>query len=261
MRYDRIARFEEQIQRLIEGGFARLFAGRLHPREVAIRLARAMEDHARPLDSGTLLAPDVYLVRLNPEDAAAILEGNPAIVVELAADLLALARAGGLTLAHEPDVRIETDEGILPHTVDVEAHHSSPRTETTQALVRPGLPLLSTTRAAALIMGDRHIPLVEAVTNLGRHRSNHLIIDDPRVSRHHAQIRLRGGEYVLFDLGSRGGTTVNGQRVREAVLRSGDVIALSGCQIIYVEESVDDVSPDDHESTRPYLPDTDIDAG
>ena len=48
---------------------------------------------------------------------------------------------------------------------------------------------------------------------IGRVPGNDIILDDPQVSRHHASLTLEGGQWVLRDLGSTNGTTVNGQPV------------------------------------------------
>ena len=59
----------------------------------------------------------------------------------------------------------------------------------------------------------------------GRSRSVTLHLDDAQVSRRHARVRRRGTGYLIEDLGSRNGTTVNGERIRAAVaLRFGDRI-------------------------------------
>jgi pSer/pThr/pTyr-binding forkhead associated (FHA) protein len=80
------------------------------------------------------------------------------------------------------------------------------------------------------------------------------VIDDARVSRSHAQLRLRFGHYVVYDLGSSGGTFVNGQRIEECVLRPGDVISLGGVPVIYGEDAP--YGPEIHSphSTRPLVP-------
>ncbi len=70
------------------------------------------------------------------------------------------------------------------------------------------------------------------VVRIGRSRTNDVVIrHDTRVSRFHAEIRREGGGYVLYDLNSRNGTRVNGQRVNRHVLRSGDVIEIGGVRI------------------------------
>jgi pSer/pThr/pTyr-binding forkhead associated (FHA) protein len=84
--------------------------------------------------------------------------------------------------------------------------------------------------------GDRFISLERSVITIGRRRDNTIVVDDARVSRQHCQVRFRFGEFVLYDLGSRGGTFVNQLRVSECVLRPGDVISLAGVQMVYMVE-------------------------
>jgi pSer/pThr/pTyr-binding forkhead associated (FHA) protein len=63
------------------------------------------------------------------------------------------------------------------------------------------------------------------------------VIDDARISRTHAQLRVSRGQYVIFDLDSSGGTWVNGKQVRQQVLRPGDVVSLAGVPLVYGQES------------------------
>lgn len=259
MNGDHFSRFEAHIQRLIEGGFARLFAGRLHPREVAIRLARAMEDGAVQEAEGVVRAPDVYLVRLHPQDHRAIIESGEDITTRLAEELVELARASGLQLAQHPDVRLIADRGVPPHEVEITAQHVRPNRETTQAMplnrLQDAVHEASPRQAMLIVNGDRYVTLDKPVINLGRQRDNDVIIDDPTVSRHHAQIRLRFGSYVLFDLGSRGGTTVNGYPIHEKVLQPGDVIGLArSSTCVYVEDGLADDHDDPMDDTEAYPP-------
>lgn len=259
MKPDRFSRFEDQIQRLVEGGFARLFAGYLHPREVAVQLIRAMEDHAQQGTHGQAIAPDVYIVRLNPQDHRVVLESEMDFVAALADELVEVARSLGLTLDRVPEVRLLADQDVSPHEVSVSAQHSASRRETTQAMPLAEMPAAGTDsapRAMLIISDSQQIPLDQPIINLGRQRNNDIIIDDIRASRHHAQIRLRFGRFVLFDLGSTGGTTVNGYAVQEQALQSGDVIGLAGNTLIYVEEiPPDEATPDEPPAdTQSYPP-------
>lgn len=253
MMQNHLSRFEDRVQRLIEGGFARLFAGRLHPREVAIQLIRAMEDHVREQD-GQRIAPDLYIVRLNPQDHSAILAAQPDIAAQVAAELVEMARTGGLTLVRTPELRLLADHQIAPHEVSISAQHSSQQPDSTQIMMAPlASEATSIPHGTLILNGDRHIPLVQPITTLGRARHCDIVIDDPRVSRQHAQIRWRFGECLLVDLGSTGGTTVNNQPVQEAVLRSGDVIGLAGYSLIYIEgDDAPSASEDPPTGTRPY---------
>jgi pSer/pThr/pTyr-binding forkhead associated (FHA) protein len=56
---------------------------------------------------------------------------------------------------------------------------------------------------------------------LGRDPGNDIILRDPKVSRHHAEIVFERGFFVLHDLASANGTFVNGKRVRVAPLTHG----------------------------------------
>ena len=61
---------------------------------------------------------------------------------------------------------------------------------------------------------------------IGRHYECDVVLADPSVSRHHARIVFRDGGWVLQDLASTNGTTVNGATVGRCVLRPGDHLAL-----------------------------------
>lgn len=253
---DRFARFEDQIQRLVEGGFARLFAGRLHPREVVLRLARVMEDRAHGGENGSPIAPDIYVVRLHPADHTAILDEEGDIGARLAQELVEMARTAGMTLKRVPEVRLLADATIAAHTVVVGARHSHDEPDSTQAMPLDGAAEVHVARApdAALIRDESPpIPLDRPILNIGRQLDNDIVLDDGGVSRHHAQIRLRFGQYVIFDLGSRAGTAVNGLPIQQKALEAGDVITLAGASLIYVEEEPPGAEPRVMD-TQPYLP-------
>jgi hypothetical protein len=89
-----------------------------------------------------------------------------------------------------------------------------------------------------LIMeGTKAIPLDQSPMTIGRSHENLIVLDDPRVSRKHLEIRVIREHFVLFDLNSSGGTFVNGQRVNQGILYSGDVISLAGVSLIFMQDS------------------------
>jgi pSer/pThr/pTyr-binding forkhead associated (FHA) protein len=90
--------------------------------------------------------------------------------------------------------------------------------------------------AFLIIEGIKAVPLNQSVITVGRHHDNMVVIDDPRVSRHHMELRAIQGRFILFDLGSSGGTYINGQRTNQAVIYSGDVISLAGVNITFVRD-------------------------
>ncbi len=103
---------------------------------------------------------------------------------------------------------------------------------------------------AFLTLENKTVVLVNLpIFNIGRRIENNLVMNDPRVSRIHAQLRPMNGNYVLFDLGSTGGTFINGRRIEQSVIYSGDVISLAGVQLIF-QQKVPGPRPDLKETDR-----------
>jgi pSer/pThr/pTyr-binding forkhead associated (FHA) protein len=101
-----------------------------------------------------------------------------------------------------------------------------------------------------LIIGGKQIfPIQSTVINIGRNPLNDLVIDDLRISREHAQLRVIHGRYVIFDLDSTGGTLMNGQRVIQGILSPGDTLSLAGVPLIFSQDN-----PGEFGETRPYHP-------
>ncbi len=70
------------------------------------------------------------------------------------------------------------------------------------------------------------LPLTQGVCKLGRNSENHIVLNDPSISRFHAEIRTVNGGFSLVDMGSKNGTAVNGSLIREKSLVHGDRIQL-----------------------------------
>jgi hypothetical protein len=81
---------------------------------------------------------------------------------------------------------------------------------------------------------QRDIALDGAPLTIGRASDNGLVINDSRVSRHHARLQARRGALVFTDLGSTNGSRVNGSRVAEVALGEGDQIEI-GDTVLVVE--------------------------
>ena len=89
-------------------------------------------------------------------------------------------------------------------------------------------------RERAVLLWDGHeLPLDQGVVVLGRSSGCDVVVDDPNVSRRHAEIRRLGEGYSLVDLGSTNGTEVNGQRVGETSLMNGDVIGVGTTRLTF----------------------------
>jgi Protein of unknown function (DUF3662)/FHA domain len=236
----RFTQVERRIEQLVEGSFARLFSGRLHPREVASHLAQALEDNARLGADGILIAPNGFEVHLNPDDLDALSESQPGLSHIIAETVLDLANRGGLRLDSPPTIHLLSDSALARRAVQVSAFHEDKSVRSTQMLEPVHAVSVASERnprnPQLIVNGLQTIQLTRQVINIGRRHDNHIVIDDQRVSRSHAQLRLRFGRYVLYDLSSSGGTTVNDQVVQECILKPGDVISLAGVSLVYIED-------------------------
>ncbi len=77
---------------------------------------------------------------------------------------------------------------------------------------------------------ERWVTLLPPRFTIGRSSTNDLILTQMSISRAHAEVLVQDGEYTLRDLGSKHGTFLNGQRIEQGKLKSGDRIQLGGMQ-------------------------------
>ncbi len=88
--------------------------------------------------------------------------------------------------------------------------------------------------AIKLPNGEQRL-LKSDVVRIGRDPSNDLVlIGDAKVSRSHAELALRDGQWQLIDLGSSNGTKVNGRRTEKHPLRDGDRILIGTSELVYL---------------------------
>jgi Protein of unknown function (DUF3662)/FHA domain len=243
---------ESKIAGLVEGTFSRAFRSEVRPVEIARKLAREMEDH-KSLSVSRTYVPNEYRVFLSPRDRERFVSYEDALAGELAGYLLEYARRERLALLSRPVIEFETDDrlglgefGIQTRVVQPEhepdqdaGHEESGRTMIYSTAGRVAEPLEERARsrhesALLLIDGKRMLVGPTGVT-LGRSRQCDVVLDDASVSRQHAEIRPRGGSWVLTDLGSTNGSCLNGRRIDSPELvKPGDEIEL-GTSLIKFE--------------------------
>jgi len=81
--------------------------------------------------------------------------------------------------------------------------------------------------------GDR-FDLVNEIVTVGRHEASDVFLDDVSVSRHHGLFtKTASGRVTVRDLNSLNGTYVNGKRVDETVLHSGDEVQIGKFKLIF----------------------------
>jgi hypothetical protein len=241
---------ESKLAGLIEGTFNRAFRSEVRPVEIARKLAREMEEHKSSTLTRTFV-PNEYRVFLSPRDRERFEGYEDALADELAGYLLEHARREGLTLPARPLIEFETDgrlglgefgiqTGILvpgehedeeEYEQEPEPAPASGRTMIYSNAGRIAEPLeeqaQSRAPTAVLLLEGERKPVGPGGVSLGRSRKCDVVLEDPNVSRQHAELRPRGGSWVLTDLGSTNGSRLNGHPVeRSEVVRPGDEIEL-----------------------------------
>lgn len=93
------------------------------------------------------------------------------------------------------------------------------------------------TSSAYLVINSQIFPLENSVTRIGRKIDNDLVIQDPLISRRHAEIRQQINGFSLVDLNSTTGTHLNNQRVSTHKLSSGDLFYLANIPIMFIEDN------------------------
>lgn len=243
-------RLEAMASRLIEGWSARLFGAKLQPVQIAKRLIRTMESH-QTISLSKTFVPNSYVVSLSPTDHEQFAQYRRSLEQELSEAILGGARERNFTLLAFPTVEIERDEDLAPGDLRI----SCALVDASGEEVAPDAKNLGAVEAGHTMVLDREKLLREkprapkaflavqegsdrktlALGNeplaIGRDPQNDIVLDDRRVSRKHAEVRLRLGRYTLYDLQSTNGTYVNGRRVAEIVLSDGDRIAVGGTEL------------------------------
>lgn len=242
-----LASLERLLERILERTTARLFGTRLRPIHLQRRIERAMERERRT-GGDRVRVPEHYRIHLAPADLAGLGGPGDEIAADLADAALVFARARGYRLADRPIVELVADPRIArgdiqvatgfdrEDAVGISAQDVADRTMVFERPVVRSPP--ATIREIRRDGLEREIALDGTLLTIGRADDNGLVLDDARVSRHHARLRARHGVLVLTDLGSRNGVRVNGEAVVEIALGVGDRIEIGDTVLI-----VDAVAP------------------
>ncbi len=241
---------ESKIAGLVEGTFSRVFRSEVRPVEIARKLAREMEEHQASSLSRTYV-PNEYRVYLSPRDRARFADYEDALAAELASYLLEHARRERFALLSQPVIEFETDHRlglgefgiqtrvVSPAEAPVEEREDAGHTMVYSTAARVASPLqqeaVARSHRALLIIDGRRVVIGPGGATIGRSRQCDVVIDDPNVSRQHAEVRPRGGAWVVTDLGSTNGSSLNGRRINHPeVVKPGDEIEV-GTSVITFE--------------------------
>ena len=218
-------RFEQRVDRAVNGAFAKAFKSELQPVEIAAALTNEMDSRAAVVSRARTVVPNVYTVIVSTEDYNRLsvydetLVGEFAVMIRDYAQQQQYSFLGSVTVAMQPseDSAQGTVEIISEARVD---HDVAPAA---------GPPAGSAPRLEGKL---GTFQLSRAVTRIGRGADSDIRIEDPGVSRHHAEVRI-GSDVILRDLGSTNGTYVNGTLIAEQPLRDGAVITIGSTNLTF----------------------------
>jgi len=243
---------EEKIEGLVEGAFSRAFKSHVQPVELARKLAKEMEEH-KTVSVSRVYVPNHYIVFLSPDDREQFQSYEVALKKELSDYLLERARGEGLALTTRPQVEFKTDDRLAIGEFGIQAQllgqpdgdaEPQPSSDYGHTMVytpdKAAAPLKDAEgpprgRAILATGGKRTVLSGERVT-IGRSRECDVVVEDPNVSRKHAEVRRTIEGWLVADLGSTNGIKVNGRRVNDAVLSPGDEITLGLVSLEFSEE-------------------------
>jgi pSer/pThr/pTyr-binding forkhead associated (FHA) protein len=237
----RLDQLEAKIQKLVEDQLAGILPGLRLEDRVIQRLASAVKENIIQQKEDRAIAPNEFILIVATDTSPMWKEQS---TIDALKNIITIAsRDVGLKFVTQPTINITTDDTFSAEEIKVVATHRLEPVGDTQGMQTSmgseesqeadNIP----ENAFLIVEGVKVHPLTESVVNIGRRLENQLVIDDPRVSRNHAQLRAIKGRFVLFDLNSTGGTFVNGQRTSQTVLYPGDVISLAGVALIFGQDN------------------------
>ena len=230
-------KIEAHLRYLFEERLFSIFKGEGHPRSLIEDLIGVMQQNILTNDVGQTFAPDRFILSVPANDLIKW-QVHQDILDEMAAVIYTTGQGEGFIFHHAPIIQLKSDH--QSQSLDIKAYVSPKNsllsdtdviTQEEHLEIQDSLP----EDAFFIVGGTTNFPLTEPVINIGRHSENDLILNDPHVSRHHAQLRAINKRYVIFDVGSIGGTLINGKPITQATLFNGDVIRLGMTNLIYVQ--------------------------
>jgi Protein of unknown function (DUF3662)/FHA domain len=242
---------EKRMESLVEGVFGRAFRRQIHPVEIAKGLTKQM-DEGRMVSISRTYAPNDFTVHLSKEDTESIRAYQASLKDELIQYASTHAENKNYHLMTPPRIRFESEDTLRFGEFGVTAkltggdgprekgapQDTSGQTrifrtdESTGGEIEEGTAAISADEArrhglareiVEVVLGDQKHKLEgRGPWAVGRSQENHIVINDPNVSRKHARISRADDGFVVEDLGSTNGTLLDGVPIDRERIEGGD---------------------------------------
>lgn len=221
-----LQRFEDRLEQMVAGAFAKAFRSAVQPVEIAAALQREVDNSAQILSRNRRLVPNQFHVELSAQDHARLAPYSSTLVQELTEMLRDHAHDQSYVFTGPISISFDERDDLTTGRFRVRSAalaQVTPERNVTDTAVRRASVILE-------VNGMRH-PLEPPGLVVGRGTDADLRINDPGISRRHAEIRVHGGDssdtvVSAVDLGSTNGMLVDGSRVQQARLSDGSTVKI-----------------------------------
>jgi hypothetical protein len=266
-----LKRFEQRLEGLVNGTFAKVFKSEVQPVEIAGALQRECDNNATIWNRDRTVVPNDFIVELSAPDYERLSPYSGQLGDELSGMVRDYAKQQRYTFMGSIKVHLEKADDLDTGLYRVRSRTLASSTSQEQpgqapagrgpsaprggpaggghvgpppmpSSPPPGAPPRTAPPGAGPqpqaqarrwieINGTRHQISRNSLV-LGRSTDADVRIDDPGVSRRHCEIRV-GTPPMVQDLGSTNGIVVDGQHTTRASLRDGSRIVVGSTTIVY----------------------------
>ncbi len=218
-----LQRFEQRLERLVYGAFAKVFRSAVQPVEIAAALERECDNNSQILSRHRRAVPNDFQVELAGADFERLTPYDSTLAQELTRQLEEHAASQGYVFPGPVSIGFEQADDLSTGRFRIRSRAQASVTSNDN-LTRP-----RRVRAQLEVNGTRH-PLQPPGLVVGRGTEADVRINDPGVSRRHIEFLVRAqGEHLdleVADLGSTNGMLVDGQRVKRTPLHDGSRVKI-----------------------------------
>ena len=233
-----LQKFEQRLEQLVSGAFARAFRSAVQPVEIAAALQRECDNNTQILSRQRRMVPNDFHVELSQADLDRLAPYDSALVKELTSQLQEHGEKQSYLFAGPISIAFEAADDLTIGRFRVRSQaHAAVVSNATHTQVRRA-------RAFLDVNGTRH-PLQPPGLVVGRGTEADLRINDPGVSRRHVEFSVdesaSGGVRIsVQDLGSTNGMLVDGHRIATTGLHDGSEVRIGRTTMtVRVEEDAD----------------------
>ena len=233
-----LQKFEQRLEQMVSGAFARAFRSAVQPVEIAAALQRECDNNTQILSRQRRMVPNDFHVELSQPDMDRLAPYDSALVKELTAQLEEHGEKQSYLFAGPITIGFEAADDLTIGRFRVRSQaHAAVISNATHTQVRRA-------RAFLEVNGTRH-PLQSPGLVVGRGTEADLRINDPGVSRRHVEFTVNDAvtgdiRISVQDLGSTNGMLVDGHRITSTALQDGSEVKVGRTVMtVRVEEDVD----------------------